>query len=120
MCETWEEFGCKPVTLTSIDVESSPGTTVTVPLAVTVGSGLRLNERLLGLGGGWALGRGDGTAPVPLPQAATQSAIAISAIHALADVTAASHRVLALPKQVTGAGWPNRQPAQSLALRAPG
>jgi hypothetical protein len=95
-------------------VDPCCGVTVMVPAAVVVAGGAAVigNVSPAGLGVGDGLGATDGLAATDgegdeaawPPQAVTQAATAATAIHFLADVNSAWHRVLALPQQVTGAG----------------
>src|SRR5437867_9219789 len=96
MCDTCRDVACRPVILTSIVVPVAPAVTRIVPAAVTPGSGFSLNDTPAG-----GLGELAGAAVSP-PQAAPASTIASVATQARADVTAARHRVPALPQQVTG------------------
>src|SRR6266852_4658290 len=109
MCDTWEESGCRPLIFSSIVVLVAPANTVIVPAALTPGSGRMLNVTPAGEGKPLGAGDGDGLVAAWPPQAPNPRAIATIATWALAAVTAARHRVPALPQQVTGrpdgAGW---------------
>src|SRR5881397_1208225 len=103
MCDTCRDVACRPVISTSIVVPVALAVTTIVPVAVTPGSGFSLNGIPAGgLGDCAGLGAGDDVAAVSLPQAAPARTIASVATQARADVTAARHRVPALPQQVTG------------------
>src|SRR5207247_2708460 len=97
MWETCEEAACRLMIFSSIVVLVGPGVTRMVPFAVTPGSGLILKV----CPKGDCSGLGDGGAAASPPHAAMNTAIASVTIAALADVMAATHRVQALPVQVT-------------------
>src|SRR5438093_4437512 len=111
MCDTCEEFGCRPVIFSSMVVERWPAETAMVPVALAVLTGLSWKEKALGLGEGkWPgdvawVGVGDGVEPASPPHAAAHVAIAAIASDVMAHPNAVLHRVPGIPVQVTGGGW---------------
>src|SRR5207247_3111553 len=107
MCDTCEEFGCRPVIFSSMVVERWPAETAMVPVALAVLTGLSWKEKALGLGEGkWPgdvawVGVGDGVEPASPPHAAAHVAIAAIASDVMAHPNAVLHRV---PGN-TGAGY---------------
>src|SRR5260370_10835095 len=95
MCETCDEFACRPVILSSTVTVFGAAITVIVPLAVTPGSGLSLKRRPVGLGLGEGFGEeaggvGDGDCDAPdwPPHAIAQSASAPTESHNLSTTAA--------------------------------
>src|SRR3989442_5702376 len=110
MCDTCEEFGCRPVIFSSMVVERWPAETAMVPVALAVLTGFSWKEKALGLGEGrWPgdvawVGVGDGVEPASPPHAAAHVAIAAIASDVMAHLNAVLHRVPGIPVQVTGGG----------------
>ena len=94
MCETWDEFACRPLTFSSMAVVLWSANSVIVPLAVTPGSGVRRNVTPFGLGEDVGLdeagGVGEAVVADSPPQAIAQTATATTANHAL-GITAAGY-----------------------------
>src|SRR5438309_9519679 len=111
MCDTCEEFGCRPVIFSSMVVGRRQAETAMVPVALAVLTGLSWKEKALGLGEGkWPgdvawVGVGDGVEPASPPHAAAHIAIAAIASDVMAHPNAVLHRVPGIPVQVTGGGW---------------
>src|SRR2546430_6865558 len=78
MCETWDEFACRPPTFSSMAVVLWSANSVIVPVAVTPGSGVRRNVTPFGLGEdvgpGEAGGGGEGGVGDSPPPAIAQTA----------------------------------------------
>src|SRR5205823_8487312 len=96
MWDTCDELAPSPDTFTSRVTDAWDGVTVTVPPAVTPGSGVSLKTSPAGLGVGEGLGdavgvgEGDDVAADPPPQAIAETATAARANHAL-DITDAGY-----------------------------